>query len=328
MSNILVTGALGFIGSHMIKHLAKNKSNHIYGLQRTFKHESTYEILKKFNITLIVGDINNKILIEEILNQYNIDKIYHFAAKAIVQDSVKSPLSTSNTNILGTLNLLESIRSMKIFNDKDIPTFIMSTDKSYGISENLPYKEDYPLNGLDIYSASKACVDILARSYAYNYNLPIVVARPSNTYGFDFNWSRIIPSLAKSCLSKNEKDKPLILNEGSYKHLREYNYVDDVILAIELLLDNINKTKGESYNIGCGYMHTTEEIVEIFLKMTNNKNKKIEFRKKQNIFKEIPEQYLDVSKLISVIKWKPKYKLYDGLEKTINEYKEWFDKNE
>ncbi len=335
MTNILITGITGFIGSHLAQHLAKDKNNVIYGLHRSIKHESVFNALgldKVKNINLINGsvndcneNINNYNIIEEILYQYDINQVYHLAAKAIVQDAAKCPISTFNTNVFGTLNVLDSIRSVSYKMEKEIPTFVMSTDKSYGISDKLPYAEDFPLNGLDIYSASKACQDILSRSYAYNYNLPIVIGRPANTYALDFNWTRLIPSLAKSCLLPSEKDKPLILNEGSYKYVREYNYVLDTVLALELLLKNIGVTKGKAYNISSGFRYTTEEAVNIFLLISECFNKKIEFKKKDVIFKEIPEQYLDSSKLMTDTGWKPKYGLKSGLKETIEKYREWFN---
>jgi len=326
MTNILITGVTGFIGSHLAQHLSKD--NIIYGLHRSIKHESCFNALnlrENRNINLIYGDVNNFNTVNEAIIQYKIDNIYHLAAKVIVQDCAKIPIQTANTNIFGTLNVLESVRLMKKLGNKDIPTFIMSTDKAYGIYNKLPYTEDLPLNGLDIYSASKSCEDILARSYSFNYDLPIVVGRPANTYGFDFNWTRIIPSLAKSCLDARERNKPLILNEGSYYYVREYNYVLDTVLALELLLKNIGVTKGKAYNISSGFKYTTEETVNTFLSISDCLDKKIEFKKKDVTFKEIPEQYLDSSKLMTDTGWKPKYNLKDGLKETIEKYKKWFD---
>ena len=282
MTNILITGITGFIGSHLAQHLANDESNKIYGICRSTKHESVFNVLrlyKRKNIALIQGNVNNFNDIYEAIIQYDIDQIYHLAAKVIVQDAAKFPVVAINTNIFGTLNMLESIRLIKDSRNVEIPTFIMSTDKAYGISDKLPYTEDFPLNGLDIYSASKACEDILSRSYAYNYDLPVTVGRPANTYGFDFNWTRLIPSLAKSCLCNSEKDKPLILNEGSYHYVREYNYVEDTVSAIELLVRNINKTKGNAYNVSSGCKYTTEEVVT---KRLNLKRKMLHLKRFQN----------------------------------------------
>ncbi len=328
MTNILITGSTGFIGSHLAQHLSENKNNVIYGLTHSIKHESVFNALHlddKENINLIYGDVTNSVTIERCLYQYDIDQIYHLAAQAIVRDAAECPVSTIQTNVIGTLNILENVRKFRYIKDKEIPTLINSTDKSYGITDRLPYTEDYPLNGQDIYSASKACSDILSRSYYYNYNLPIVVSRPSNVFGLDFNWSRILPSLAKSCLLKSEKDNPIILNKGSYNFIRDYTYTEDVVKALELLIKNIDKTKGNAYNVSSNLKYTTKEIVEIFLELSDHKDKQIQFREKEITFKEIPEQYLDSSKLIKTTDWKPKYNLEDGLRETIKKYNKWFN---
>ncbi len=328
MTNILITGITGFIGSHLAQHLSENKNNNIYGLFRSLKDEllfKTLHLTERRNINLILGDIlyTN---IQDILVQYDIDTVYHLAAKVIVKDSAKSPLSTYQTNINGTINILESIRLAKETYGKIINCYIMSSDKAYGSSNMLPYKEDYPLNGLDIYSSSKACEDIIARSYAFNYDLPIVVGRPCNCYGLDFNWSRLIPTLAKSCFDKNETDKPLYLNKGSYNQIREYIYVKDLVQIIELLIKYIYITKGEAYNItNIHNKASTKDIVKLFLRLSENENKEIIFKEKQITFKEINEQSLDLSKLHTITEFKPKYNFNEGLIETINLYKKWFD---
>jgi len=327
MANILVTGATGFIGAHLVKYLAKQSDDEIYGLCRSLKNESTFKALnlnRLKNVNLLFGNINSRSIIDEFFVRYNIDKVYHLAAQPIVQTAAKTPVSTMDTNAFGTLNLLEIIRIIKATTNKDIPTYIMSTDKAYGTHNKLPYTENFALNGIDIYSASKVCEDTIARSYAFNYDLSIVIGRPCNIYGeFDFNWSRLIPTLAKTCLEPNNKDD-IILNEGSYKHVREYMYVKDAVVAIKMLIDNIDKTKGEAFNISPGITYTTEEAVQMFLALSKT-NKEIKFKRKDKTFKEINKQCLDSSKLKNMTGWSAKYELFSGLQVTTSEYKRWFE---
>jgi len=323
MTNILITGIIGFIGSHLAELLSENKNNNIYGLFRSIKNESTFTALKlneRKNINLLLGDISNYSNFENILVQYNIDNVYHLASQAIVKTAAKAPLATYATNIFGTICLLEAIRNVSTHYNKNISTYVMSTDKCYGSHEKLPYKEDMSFIVDDIYSSSKACEDIIARSYAFNYNLPIVVGRPCNAYGIDFNWTRLIPSLAKSCFNNED----LVLNRGSYNYLREYIYVKDLVKAISLLVDNIDTTKGDAFNISSGYIFDTKYIVETFLELSNY-NKDLKFKEREKTFKEIENQYLDSTRLRETTNWKPKYTLEEGLKETIEKYKGWFD---
>lgn len=325
--NILITGINGFIGANLANYLSNDPENQIYGIARSEKAESTINALqlyKKKNISIIHGDIYIYTTLEELLIQYNIDQIYHLAAKVIVRDAVKSPLTTYMINMNGTLNILEAVRLIKVQYQKEIATLVMSSDKAYGSSDNLPYKETHPLNGNDVYSSSKAIQDILSRSYANNFELPIVIARPVNTYGpYDFNWSRIIPSLAKSCFDNNEVDNPLVLNKDSYQNLREYMYVDDTVNGLVSLINNIEITRENAFNISSNEKRTTEQVVNKFFELSGI-SKEIEFREKESIFKEIPEQYLDTTKIYEATRWKANTSFELGLEETIEGYKEWY----
>jgi CDP-glucose 4,6-dehydratase len=339
--NILVTGATGFIGSHLIDHLSQNPNNKIYGLSRSIKHESTFNALnldQRNNVNIIFGNVNSYHVIEEIIATYDIDQIYHLAAKVIVREASKAPLSTLDINVNGTINILEATRIMPHQIGKYISTIVMSTDKVYGLDNKLPYHEDQPIDGSDIYSVSKSCEDIIARGYAYNYDLPIVVARPANTYGeYDFNWSRLVPTLARTFLDKDNQiytdkpnknnDKELILNKGSYHYIREFNYVKDTVAALTSLIDNIDKTKGHAYNIGSGEKCTTEELVNKFIRIAYKYVStyiSIKFKDKEKTFKEIPEQYLDCTKIKETTGWRHEYTLESGLEETIKKYKFYF----
>lgn len=333
MTNILITGITGFIGAHLADFLSQNSNNKICGLSRSIKEESTFNALglaQKNNISIVLGNVNSYPDIEEVIATYDIDQIYHLASQPIVQIAAKAPVSTYTTNILGTMNILEAARIMPQQMEKDISTLVMSSDKAYGSSSVLPYKEDLPLNGSDIYSSSKSCEDIISRAYAYNYNLPIIVARPCNTYGeCDFHWSRLVPTLAKTFLSSTNKE-PLILNKGSYHYIREYMYVGDTARALECLINNIDKTKGQAFNISPDDKYTTEELVNKFIDITRKyysiSDINIQFKEKGKTFKEIESQYLDSSNIRHITGWKPIYNLESGLKYTIDGYKKWFDR--
>lgn len=312
MTNILITGIQGFVGSHLAYHLSEDSDTNIIGLSRSLKHNTTFEALeldKRKNISVVCGDVRNRAIIEEILVQYDIDNVYHLAAKAIVKDAVASPSAVYQTNIFGTVNLLEALRGR----DKRINVLIMTSDKSYGKGE-LPYKEDSLLNGLDIYSSSKACEDIIGRTYANEYGMNIVVARSANVFGeFDFNWSRIIPQFIKAYMSNGK----IVINKTTSNHVREYIYVKDEVSALKFLMDNIINSAGSAYNIGSGDVYNVDTLVEIFKEVSGFTD--VEYVEKEKGFKEIENQYLDCTK-IGRLGWKKKYDFKAALVTTVYQY--------
>lgn len=324
MTNILVTGITGFVGAHLTSYLSENEQNNIYGIYRSVKHESTFNALnlqERKNVNLILGDICSYTKMEEIISDYEIDQVYHLAAQAIVKSASISPVPTYITNIFGTISILEAIRIMSIQQYKQIPTLVMSSDKAYGTSSILPYKEELPLNGLDIYSSSKACEDIIARAYSYNFNLPITVIRSCNIFGeYDFNWTRVIPQFIKAYID----NKKITIYKNTSGQLREYIYVKDLVRALELLIKNIDKTKGTAFNITSEELYNVDQILEIFKDITKFTN--IEYIEKAKGFKEIESQYLDCAKLKDMTMWQKEYSFKDSLMHTIKYYEDWFKK--
>lgn len=326
-TNILITGTKGFIASHLTSLLSENSENRIFGLHRSSKYD-TFDALglhHRKNISLILGDIKNYHTLVEIIADNNIDQIYHLAAQPIVQKASKSPVGTYETNIFGTIKLLEAVRTLRDSSGQIISVLVMSSDKSYGPADKLPYTEDHPLgiSGTDIYSSSKACADIISRAYAYNYDMDIVIARPANTYGeFDFNATRLIPTLIKAYY-KDENN--IILNRGSYYNTREYNYVMDTVHGLETLMRFLiqrgrkQAISGKAFNLSSGCVHTTEEVVNKFIELTGYK-KPIEFKEKVSTFKEIKDQYLDSTNIKKFTGWKPEFDLETGLKRTIDGY--------
>lgn len=314
MNNILITGGTGFVGSHLANYLSKNNDNKILVLCRSLRKESTFKSLeldKKKNIDLIVSNIGDSYVFElhRILLRFNIDTIYHLAAETIVSNAAKSPVDTYRTNVLGTVNLLEAVRKVE---NKKISVLVMSSDKAYGSGE-LPYEENQVLNGLDIYSSSKVCEDVIARTYANEYGMNVVVARPCNIIGeYDTNSSRIIPQFVKVY----KEGGKLVINKTTSGQVREYIYVEDLVKALTLLVENIDKTRGQAYNISSGDVYSVDEILEIFKKITGFSN--IEYVIKEKGFKEIKAQYLDCSKL-KELGWEKEYEFEDVLEYILNE---------
>ena len=177
--NILVTGGSGFLGSHLVRNLAKN--NKVVVIRRDNKPNLWIDEALKDSI-IINGDILDSELIQRVLADYLIEEVYHLAAQAILRTIVKDPYSTFKVNVMGTVSVLEAIRRT----EKNIKVLVQTTDKVYDWSKMFVTEKD-PLGSVNgIYEASKVCEDTVARAYENIYGLDMRIVRPSNIYGYDF----------------------------------------------------------------------------------------------------------------------------------------------
>ena len=187
-------------------------------------------------INLVKGDIRDFDFIKLLFNEYEFDTVFHLGALSEVKKCQPNPKLAFETNVMGTINVLEAARLYG--NVKAIA--VSSSDKAYG-SGKLPYVESLPMEGRGVYEVSKSCTDLIARSYFYNYNLPVVVTRCSNLYGgLDMNMSRIIPNTIRLAL----KGESPVIWKGSEKATREFLYVEDAVDGYMSIVNNIEKTKG------------------------------------------------------------------------------------
>lgn len=316
-AKVLVTGADGFIGSHLAKALI-GKGSEVTTIVRDLKRKNNIDVLGlKGSINVIHGDLVSYADCERALNEYDIEFCFHIAAQAIVGPANRSPLSTFESNIKGTWNILEACRVSKTI----IGIIVASSDKAYGQQKKLPYTEESPLKGYYPYDASKACAEMLARSYFMTYKLPIAITRNANTYGpADMNMSRIIPDMITTLL-KNKV--PVIRSDGSPE--RDYMYIKDAVSAYIALAENLNKkgVLGESFNFGTG---KPISVLGLYKKIIKIMGKKAQPRILGEAKNEIDRQYLDSGKAKKVLGWKVKYSLDSGLKETIAWYKDNFSK--
>lgn len=317
---IVITGANGFLASHLTISLLKKRAK-VIGIIKKELPMSFLDLKikeKKYNnLKIIKGDITNYKFIKKLFRNYKPQFCFHLAAQAIVGKANKSPIPTFKTNIEGTWNILEAVRQFC----PDTKVIIASSDKAYGEHKKLPYIEEACLRALHPYDASKACTDILARTYAHTYNLPIAVTRCANLYGpGDLNFSRIIPDTIKSTLlNKN----PIIRSDGT--PLRDYIYIEDAINAYlclaKALYQNKKNIKGEAFNIGTGKPISVLRLVDLILKLTNKSNLRPIILSKHKIKGEIDKQYLSISRARRVLGWRPRYNLNKGLRISLEWYK-------
>ena len=348
---VLVTGGDGFLASHLVNKLLKSGAC----VTVTVRHSRPLSILNMLNENnsgSLKPDIEHSDLLDfyalrRICDRHQIDTIFHLAASAIVSDAANSPMSTIENNVVGTLNILEVARI------KGIPRVIIaSTDKSYGDhanddSESLPYRENYALRGLDVYSASKVCTDVLAQTYSYQFKLPVVIMRSCNMFGpADLNFSRLIPRTIMCLLN----GLPPQINQGNAEVLREYIYITDVADGYMLLAEKISEIYGKNnilmpksgketygwaaFNLGsytkaelkeiskCDKIRSVTMVIDLLRKKVKDFAPVV--AEKAANFIEIPDQYLDAGKLRK-LGFSPKVNFEDGLDLTIDWYKKNFE---
>jgi CDP-glucose 4,6-dehydratase len=315
--NILVTGADGFIGSHLARSLIEKGSN-VITIVRDIKKTNNLDVLKIRNNTNIVhGDLVNYADCERAINEYSIGFCFHIAAQAIVGPANKSPLSTFESNIKGTWNILEACRTSKAI--KGI--IVASSDKAYGQQKNLPYTEESPLKGFYPYDASKACADILARCYFMSYKVPLAITRNANTYGpGDLNFSRLIPDVISRLI---KEEVPVIRSDGSPE--RDYMYIKDAVNAYITLAENLDRKEvvGQAFNFGTGKPISVLDLYSKIIKIAGADIKPKILGQAKN---EIDRQYLDTKKAKKILNWEAKYDLDSGLKETLEWYKALFSK--
>ena len=329
--NILITGISGFVGSNLAKNLSNNGAN-VVGLTKKKRKENSllyYEKIHK-KVNVIFGDIKDKKLIKRILKKYNIEICFHLAAQVEVGSAKIKPYETWESNIKGTYTILESLREHK----KKIKSIVIaSSDKAYGEYglDKMPYKENYVLKPTFPYDTSKACADMIAKSYSSElFNLPIIITRFSNIYGpGQLNFTALIPDLIRSCIL-NKKFKM----RGNGQSIRDYIHIDDIVDIYKLLSKNIylnpKKYTGEVFNAGTNIPHKTKDILsKIFLHGKKNKELKkiLQSMKKNRTSGELSVQYMNYKKLNKHFGWKPKKKFQVILPEVYAWYENYF-KNE
>ena len=212
-------------------------------------------------VKTVRGDVCDRDLLERALGEYEVDAVFHLAAQTIVGIANRNPISTFDTNIGGTWNLLEACRrSPRV---KSI--VVASSDKAYGDQEHLPYDENMPLQGRHPYDVSKSCADLIAQTYAVSYDLPVAITRCGNFYGGgDLNWNRIVPGTIRSIL---RGERPVIRSDGQF--VRDYFYVEDGAAAYMLLAERLAADpalRGQAFNFSNESQVTVLELVDLILR--------------------------------------------------------------
>ena len=320
--NVFITGATGLLGSWLTKHMVDKGANVIILNRDTMPKSILWSSSDEFDyikdkITIVHGCLEDYQLLERAINEYEIEVVFHLGAQTIVRIANRNPLSTFESNIRGTYNILEACRR----NASIIKGIIVaSSDKAYGEQERLPYEESTPLKGTHPYDVSKSCVDLISYTYFNTYKLPVCVTRCGNLYGpGDLNFNRIIPGTIHSLLNQ---ERPIIRSDGSY--IRDYFYVKDGVLAYAMLAEKLYEMDiaGESFNFSNEIQVSVLQLVEKIIETIGSELNPEILGEAKN---EIAHQYLSAKKARSVLNWRPHYTLEAGLKETIEWYKSFFD---
>ena len=321
---VFITGIDGFVGSNLAKELIRRKAK-VYGLIKRKKESLIYyeNIHKK--IKLFKGNITNIKILEYIFKSKKIEICFHLAAQVEVGKANTNPFHTFETNIRGTYSLLDAIRK----NKKLVKSVIIaSSDKVYGTYPKslLPYKEDYKLKASYPYEVSKACCDIISKSFSGElFKIPTIITRFTNIYGpGQLNFSALIPDIIRSII-KGKKFIP----RGDGSATRDFIYVKDIVSIYLLLSEKLylnKKYSGEIFNAGTNKPITIKKIIEkIFIQ--NNKTEElkriIEMMKSKKTKGEILHQYMNCRKINKYFKWKPQYNFDTGIKETLIWYKKY-----
>jgi CDP-glucose 4,6-dehydratase len=268
-------------------------------------------------VHIVRGDIVNYSDVERAINEYDAKTVFHLAAQALVGIANRSPLSTFESNIKGSWNVLEAARVIDTVEE----TIVASSDKAYGDQPVLPYTEDASMNGLHPYDASKSCTDILARTYAHTWNMPVTVTRCGNLYGGgDLNWNRIVPDTIQALV---RQQSPQIRSDG--KFMRDYLYVEDAAEAYMCLAEQTARedVRGRAFNFGLG---RPVPVLEVVNELCEIHGERIEPTILNQAAGEIRDQYLDCNLAKEVLGWEPRHDLTAGLTKAYEWYTDYLDR--
>ena len=322
--SILVTGGAGFIGSHLVRRLLqKYPHTQILNLD-ALTYAGNLDNLKDCevapNYRFVKGDINDFILLQELFKNQDFDAVVHLAAESHVDNSIKNPFAFAQTNIQGTLTLLEAARQHWGNHSKDNRFYHISTDEVFGsLGQEGQFTEATHYDPRSPYSASKAASDHLVRAYFHTYGLPVVLSNCSNNYGPTQHTEKLIPLMIQNII--NQKPLPVY---GKGENIRDWLYVEDHAEAIDLILHQ--GKPGETYAIGGNNEQKNIDIVYQLIEITDRFLERPEGTSKE-LVRFVTDRLghdfryaIDASKIKRDLGWESKTPFKEGLEQTVRSY--------
>lgn len=315
---ILVTGSDGFIGSHLAEQLTRD--GHKVKALVQYNSFNSWGWLDdshlKSEMEIISGDIRDSFFVKNAVKNCNC--IFHLAALIAIPFSYYSPYSYLDTNVIGTLNLLNASR------DNQIEKFIhTSTSEVYGTAQYVPIDEKHPLNAQSPYAASKIGADQLALSFFKSFDIPVTIIRPFNTYGPRQSARAVIPTIISQILS-NKK----IINLGNTSTTRDFNYISDTVRGFIHTLSR-KDISGEVINIGSNYEVSIRDTVNLIAKILKKEiNIHTSNNRKRPEKSEVERLWCDNTLAKKLLNWQPQFSGIEGFEKGLRETVNWFSIDE
>lgn len=314
---VFVTGCTGLLGPWMTEKLVQEGAELVALIRDRVSHSNFYLLGLDRKVSIVNGDVTDLALLERILNEYEIETVFHLAAQAIVLTANRSPVSTFESNIRGTWSILEASRRSPWV--KRI--VVASSDKAYGEHTELPYDEGMSLRPTNFYDVSKASAELISQAYFKSYRLPVAIARCGNLYGGgDLNFNRIVPGTIEST---HRGVSTVIRSDGQY--VRDYFYVMDAVeayLSLAQHMDSPGGVVGQAFNFSNEEPITVLGLVERILKRMGREELKPEVLGSAS--GEIVKQYLSSRKSRETLGWKAAFSLDEGLDQTISWYRNFF----
>lgn len=312
---VFVTGASGIVGSWLVRGLLEAGADVVALVRDEDPRSEFVRSGDDRRVTQVHGSLEDLAVLERSLVQYEVEVVFHLGAQTQVRHAQRHPWATLEANVRGTYNLLEAVRRSS---GHVRALIVASSDKAYGESLTLPYTEEHPLAGRNIYDASKSAADLLASAYSTSHDLPIGIARCANIYGGgDLNWDRIVPGTIRSLL---RGERPVLRSDGTPR--RDYLFVDDAVAGYfslgAALMDGCEH--GEAFNFGHGEPVAVFGLVDEIGRAVGRTD--LAPIVQSDAPNEIPAQWLDAAKARTRLGWTPAFTLPEGLERTVEWYRE------
>jgi CDP-glucose 4,6-dehydratase len=314
---VLVTGATGLVGSWLAAELVSLGADVLALVRSPDPASELYRSGTASRLAIVSGELEDLATVQRLVAEHDPEYVFHIGAQAIVGVADRWPLDTFESNVRGTYNLLEACR----LHGRSLKSVVVaSSDKAYGAHDDLPYTEDMELKPTRPYEVSKAAADMIARSYAGSYDMPVTVARFGNVYGGgDLNWSRIVPGTLRSLIAG---ESPIVRSDGTF--VRDYIYVRDVVDAyLALASADRSVTAGRAFNFSPERPVTVLEMVDAIRGLVGPSS--LDPTILGEASDEIKSQYLSCDRAKRELGWSASRSLKDGLAETIDWYRTCLD---